>query len=289
LWDDRASATSFLQDEMAVRRVAIARFGERSIRPGDPITLLQERFAPVYFMHRFALNAATKTIGGMEYAAALRGDGQQATFPISGARQGAALAILLDALQPRELAIPDTVLALMAPNASEVTPPGELFGSRTRPAFDELGAARTLAQMIVDGILQRDRAARLVAFASRGADPTPLTLGALIDALVANTWRAPAASSAKLAALGRVVQRAVADRLLLLAADTAASPEVRAMVQLKITELRPTAAAWAKMAARSEEDRAHWLGIANDFGFWLDKHELPPLTAALVAPPGDPF
>ena len=289
LWDDRASATSFLQNQMAVRRVALARFGERNIRPGDPITLLQERLAPVYFMHRFALNAATKTIGGMEYAQTVRGDGQQATRPIDGDRQRAALALLLEALKPAELAIPDTVLLLMAPNANEVTPPVELFGSRTRPAFDELGAARTLAQMIVDGILQRDRAARLVAFASRQSDARPLTLGGAIDALVSATWRAPAPASAKLAALGRVAQRAVADRLLLLAADTAAAPEVRAMAELKITELRPLAATWAKSAVRSEEDRAHWLSIANDFGIWLDKHELPPLTAALVAPPGDPF
>src|SRR5690242_19265464 len=71
LWDDRESGTSFLENQMGVRRVALSRFGERNIRPGDPITLLQERFAPVYFMHRFALNAATKTIGGMEYAPAV--------------------------------------------------------------------------------------------------------------------------------------------------------------------------------------------------------------------------
>jgi hypothetical protein len=289
LWDDRESATSFLQSEMAVRRVAMARFGERNIRPGDPIALLQERFAPVYFMHRFALNAATKTIGGMEYSNPVRGDGQQATRPISGDRQRAALAILIDALNPRELAIPDTVLTLMAPDANEVTPPIELFGSRTRPAFDELGAARTLAQMIVDGILQRDRAARLVSFASRGTDPRPLTLGGTIDALIANTWRAPGGSSPKLGAIARVVQRAIADRLLLLAADTSAASEVRAMAELKITELRPTASARARQSARSEDDRAHWLSIANDFAFWLDKHELPPLTSPLAAPPGDPF
>jgi hypothetical protein len=225
----------------------------------------------------------------MEYANPVRGDGQQATRPIDGARQRQALSALLDALKPAELAIPDTVLTLMAPNASEVTPPVELFGSRMRPVFDELGAARTLAQMIVDGILQRDRAARLVAFAARPTEAKPLTLGATIDAMVASTWHGPAPTTAKFAALGRVAQRAIADRLLLLAADTAAAPQVRAMAELKVTELRPVAAAWAKSALRTEEDRAHWLSIANDFGFWLDKHELPPLTTPLAAPPGDPF
>jgi hypothetical protein len=286
LWDDREAATTFLENQMAVRRVAMARFGERSIRAGDPITLLQERFAPVYFMHRFALNGLTKTIGGMEYANAIRGDRQQATRPIGAAQQRAALALLLDALKPTELAIPDTVLTLMAPGASGVTPPVELFGSRTRPAFDELGAARTLAQMIVDGILQRDRAARLTQFAAHGAG---ISLGSVIDALVAATWRAPTPASAKLAAVQRVSQRALADRLLLLAADSDASPEARAMAELKITELRPSAASWARQATRSEEDRAHWLAISSDFGRWIEKRELPSLTRALAAPPGDPF
>ena len=286
LWDDRETATTFLESQMAVRRVAISRFGERNIRVGDPITLLQERFVPVYFMHRFALNGLTKTIGGMEYANAVRGDKQQATRPINAAQQRAALSLLLEALKPSELAIPDTAITLLAPGASNVTPPVELFGSRTRPAFDELGAARTLAQMIVDGILQRDRAARLSQFAAHGS---ALTLGGVIDAMVGATWRAPTPATAKLAALGRVAQRALADRLLLLAADSEAAPEARSMADLKIVELRPSAALWSKQATRTEEDRAHWLAIANDFGEWIDKRHLPSLTRALVAPPGDPF
>jgi hypothetical protein len=286
LWDDRESAMSFLENQMAVRRVALDRFGERNIRVGDPITLLQERLAPVYFMHRFALNGLTKTIGGMEYANAVRGDGQQVTHPIAAAQQRAALTLLLSALAPKELAIPDTALTLMAPGATNVTPPVELFGSRTRPAFDELGAARTLAQMVVDGILQRDRDARLVQFAAHGSG---FTLGNVIDALVNATWRAPTAATPKLTALQRVTQRAVVDRLLLLAADSEAAPEVRAMADLKLTELRPSAVAWSKGVGRSEEERAHWLAIATDVGQWIDKRQLPALTRALVAPPGDPF
>jgi hypothetical protein len=297
LWDDAATATEFLNRQMAVRRVAMRGFGERNIRVGDPITLLQERFAPVYFMHRFALNAASKTIGGMEYSNAVRGDQQEATRPIDDARQAAALRLLLDALRPEELAIPDTVLTLLVPGAGNVTPGVELFGSRTRPAFDELGAARTLAQMIVDLVLQRDRAARLVQFASRGnnggGSPRSTTLGGVIDELVRGTWRQPApvgASAAKLAALQRVAQRAVADRLLTLAADSEASPEVRAMAELKISELRPFPASRAGVgSARTDAERAHWLAIAGDFTRWLERRELPKPTLPLVAPPGDPF
>ena len=285
LWDDDATPLEFLRRQMDVRRVAIARFGERNIRPGEPIALLQERFAPVYFFHRFAIGALAKTVGGMEYANAVRGDGQQATRPVPAAEQRAALSALLGALEPAELAIPDTVLTLLAPGAAEYTPPGEPFRSRTRPAFDELGAARTLAQMVVDALLQRDRAGRLVEFARR--EPDALTLGAVMDSLVARTWRVEPAVSEKLAALRRVASRAVVDRLLALAADQQAAPEVRAMADFKIGRL----AGLARLRARTGPDaaRAHWEAVAGDLTRWIERRELPQPTPALAAPPGDPF
>ena len=284
LWDDARNATEFLDHEMAVRRVAISRFGERNIRVGEPIALLQERFVPVYLMHRFALSSLTRTIGGMEYANAVRGDRVQATRPIESAAQRAALARLVLALRPAELAIPDTVLTLLGPRPYSYQPYVELFSSRTRPAFDELGAARTLAQMIVDGILQRERTARIVAFETRTSNP--LTLGEVIDALTAD-WGGPPAATPKLEALRRVAQRAVVDRMMLLAADKEAAPEVRALVELKMTALRTRS---RSLSSRGDEQtRAHWTSIASDLNRWLERQELPSPTPALRAPPGDPF
>jgi hypothetical protein len=292
LWDDAATPMEFLSRQVAVRRVALDRFGLRNIAVGEPIATLEERLAPLYFFHRFAINGVTKTIGGMEYANAVRGDNQTATKPVSGARQRAALSALLAELQPSELAIPDTVIALLGPRPSGYSgavnnsnsPVDELFRGRTDPAFDELSAARTLSQMIVDGILQRERAARLVAFATRA--PNLLTLGETIDSLVARTWGQRDATP-KAAALRRVAQRAVADRLLSLAADTSAAPEVRAVAEYEIARLRRDAARRAQ--AGDTMSRAHWAAIAGDFQRWIERRELPAPTPALVAPPGDPF
>jgi len=178
-------------------------------------------------------------------------------------------------------------LTLMAPGANAVTPTVELFGTRTRPAFDELGAARSLAQMIVDMILQRDRAARLVEFATRGAGPH-LTLAATIDKLTGATWDASVPANAKLEALQRVTQRAVIEKLLTLAADSAAATEVRAMAELKVADLRARARA-KQASARSDDARAHWLSIVNDCTRWIERRELPKMSPALIAPPGDPF
>jgi hypothetical protein len=285
LWDDAATELEFLKHQTDVRRVALSRFGLANLRPGEPVALLQERLAPLYFFHRFAINSTTKAIGGLEYSNALAGDGQQASRPVSAARQRQALAALVAGLQPAELAIPDTVLTLLAPRPFSYGGSVELFGTRTRPAFDELGAARTLAQMVVDGVLQRERAARLVQQAAYGE--RPLTLAQTIDALVDGTWGSSVPASPKLGALARVAQRAVADRLLLLAADSTAAPDVRAMAEYKIAELLPRARAQSRVGPI--EQRAHFASLAGDFVRWIERRELPAPSPALRPPPGDPF
>ena len=285
LWDDAATAGEFLSHQMAARRLALRSFGLRNIREGEPLALLQDRFPLLYFFHRFALNGVTKTLGGLEYANALRGDGQPATRIISAARQREAMLQLVGALNPQELAIPDTVLTLFAPRldaGSNV----ELIGQRTAPAFDELGAARTLAQMIVDGILQRERAARMVQYAARSAGG--YSLQEAIRALVKGTWDAAAPASGKLAAIQRVTQRAVADRLVLLAADKDASPEVRAIAEYEVNALLAVAGSRAA-AAGPDDARAHWRSIVQMIRLFQEKGEVPVLTPALTAPPGDPF
>jgi hypothetical protein len=284
LWDDAATADLFLQRQMDVRRVAMKEFGLRNIREGEPVALLQDRFVPVYFLHRFGISAVARTLGGMEYSFAVRGDGEAATKMIDPARQRAALKMLTGALAPAELAIPDSVLRLMSP-----APPGygggvEIFQSRTRPAFDELGAARTLAQMIIDASLQRDRAARLVEFAAHQTNP--LTLSEVIDALAAATLN-KSATAAKDEAILKVSRRALIDRMILLAADTVAQTEVRAIAEFKLVAWR--AAAKQRAMAGSVENRAHWAAIEAVIGRYLEEGEVPKLTPALRPPPGDPF
>ncbi|MBA3657341.1 MAG: zinc-dependent metalloprotease [Gemmatimonadaceae bacterium] len=287
LWDDAATPLEFLQHQTAVRRVAMSRFGERNIRVGEPISLLQERFVPVYLMHRFAINSVSKTIGGVEYANAVRGDAVQATRPISAAQQRRALAALVAELRPSELAIPDTVVTLLGPRPFDYRPYVELFGSRTRPAFDELGAMRTLSQMIVDAVLQRERAARVVQSALH--ESNPLTLSEIVDALATPQWTAGAVRSVNLrnAIIDRIVQRSVADRMLTIASDKEASPEVRSLVEFKMRQLRDRARTLS--LSGSIDDRAHWASITGDFTRWLERQELPTPSPALRAPPGDPF
>lgn len=285
LWDDLADAAAFFREQMAVRRVAIDRFGERNLRSGEPVALLQERFSPVYLMHRFAVQSLAKAVGGMEYSFALVGDGQAATRPVPAQAQRRALDLLTDALEPETLLIPDTLVTLFAPRPYGYPNVPELFETQARPAFDEIAAARTAAQLVVDAVLQRERAGRLVLQGAR--DARALTLGEVVDSLLAATWRAPRPANARLAAIQRATQRAVTDGLLRLAADTNAMPDVRSLVDYRLALLMDEAG--RRASSGDEMTRAHWRNIQRDIARWLNERTLPPLGRPLEAPLGEPF
>ena len=284
LWDDAATPAEYLRHQMDVRRVAMGRFGARNVRPGEPLALLQERFAFLYFWHRSAWSSLVRTVGGMEYHNAMAGDGQPATRWVPAAAQRAALRQLLTALEPAELSIPDTVLALLGPRPFGYGGAPELFGTRTRPAFDELGAAYSLSDLLMGWLLNRERAARLVIQGER--DASALSLAETIDSLAGRAFRS-APASGRAAALRRVTARALADRLIALAADREASAEVRAMAELKMGQLRDRARLMGRTG--SDATRATWLAIAGDFDRWLDRQDLPLPTRALNTPQWDPF
>lgn len=237
LWDNGNDPVLELQKTRAVRAMLLERFGDAAIADGEPMSVLEERLAPVYLHHRFALEAATKMVGGMEYVYAVKGDGQAPTRPIAGQRQRAALQELLESLKPEALGLPEKLVAQLAPDAYGYGTPttSEEFRSRTWPAFDELGAARTLAGLVVDGLLNRERAARLAAAGMNGGDA--LTLDEVVEELLDATWNRPWPDDPKAAALQQAASRAVLDRLLALAADKQATVEVRAVAEWALSDL----------------------------------------------------
>ena len=119
--------------------------GEQVIAMGTPMARLEEVLVPVYFHHRYQLGAAVKVIGGLEYTYAMRGDGQQPTSMLPPAWQLRALEVVLSALEPGALDLSEAVLELIPPRPRGHGKHRELFGSRTDPVLDPLGAAATAA------------------------------------------------------------------------------------------------------------------------------------------------
>ena len=232
LWDNGDDAVEALESSLAVRAHALARFGERNLPEGAPLAHLQEVLAPLYFHHRYQLDAAAKTLGGVEYHYALRGDGQQPTSLVDSARQRRALDVVLSILDTRTLDLPESVLELLAPRPFGEDRNREMFGSRTAPSFDALGAAATAADMAVRSILQPGRLARLEDHHRRHRNLPSVAevMERLLNAAFAEE------SSARRAAIRRQVESVTVAALLELAAHPEAAPGVRAEAEFALAE-----------------------------------------------------
>jgi hypothetical protein len=102
-------------------------------------------------------------------------------------------------------------------------------------AFDQLKAARILADLIVTPLLAPKKLSRMVAFEAR--DPSTLTLPKLIQTLVRNTWGKKIGSSSSRSALLRVTQSVVLNSLMTAGADLKSSPDVSAMIMMTLSDL----------------------------------------------------
>ena len=286
LWDNGADAARELRRVMRVRRVALDRFGERAIRRGMPLATLEEALVPLYLHHRYQAEAAAKAIGGEFYTYAERGDRQTPLRPVPAEQQRRALDALLATLDPAELVLPRTVLALIPPRPFTYEPHRELFARRTGLAFDAVSPAAAAAGLTVSLILQPERAARLVE--QHALHPELPGLGDVTDRLVTATFgRTPA--DAYQAEVGRAVQDVVTEELMHLAA-TAPMPQVRAIATLELNELRMRAEQDSKARTGDEGRRAHLALLAAEIGRFQERPYDPrQIAQPPEAPPGSPI
>ena len=98
VWDNGGDLVRHLEREIEIRQAGLDAFGEKAIRPGEAMSLLEPVLVPLYLHHRFQMKAAMNTIGGQEYYYAVRGDGQRPVAPVPGDRQRHALEVVLRTL-----------------------------------------------------------------------------------------------------------------------------------------------------------------------------------------------
>jgi hypothetical protein len=224
LWDNGPNAVDELDRMMKIRGIALSRFGENNIPAGAPMATLDEVLVPLYFLHRYQTEAASKVLGGNEYTYALRGDGQPITRIVPAAEQRRALQALLETIDPANLTIPERILNLIPPRPPGYPRTRETFPSNTGVTFDPLAAAEAGANLTISLILNSERAARLVQY--HAEDATNPGLRDTIDVLLAATWQKPDGAGLS-GEVARIVRRTVLVQLLALAADNSAASEVR--------------------------------------------------------------
>src|SRR5690606_10145122 len=182
-YDDRETPTEYLRETMEARRLLLAQYGPAILEEGEPIGGLRDmRLWMTYLHHRWAIEAGLGYVGGMYHNIDVKGESLAPTEIVPAALQREVLGLLMDTIDPANLAIPEDLLAALTPS-----PGPNLEDMAGGYAFDHLNAARILAAMVLEPLLDPARAARLVAFADR--QPGALSLPQVVEAVLARTDR----------------------------------------------------------------------------------------------------
>jgi hypothetical protein len=277
-YDWGADPVRWLATTQQVRRVVLDRFGPAQLKPGEWVYSLQQRFNLAYLYHRFGIQTAQQFVGGQYQANAVAGDGQAPVAWVPAAKQKEALDLLVAALSPENLDVPDRILAALVPPPSGTRESREQFASEAGEAFSLWTAARSLVSLIVDPLLESGRAARLTLPAPREA----LTLDGLTGRLIGATWGAPSDASPRRAALRRIAQRGVLDALMDLGARPDAAAEVRAVVFSRLTRLKTELRGRHSLDPATE---AHLRLAEGDLTEFLEKPEVRKSRPARPQPP----
>jgi len=283
-WSNGENQAVELNRLMAVRRAALNRIGEKTIRNGAPMTTIEEPLVPIFMYHRYAVEGASSMLGGQDFIYAIRGDGRTPTKWESAENQRQALEALAGTLAPSQLTIPKSILGLIPPR-----PPGfgmhrELFARTTGEAFDPIAPGSIAADVTIGFALQLERASRLVA--QHAVDPTLPGLEEVIDRFTRATFDAPTANSYE-AEVRRAEERVLVNRVAWLAAGSGNS-QVRAIAALKLNRL---AARLRNQPGANDADVAHRALLASDIKRYLENPEevTKMIVATAPAPPGAPI
>ncbi len=285
LWDNGSDAIIELEHLLKVRAHALDNFGSTNIRPGRPLAEIEEVLVPVYLLHRYQLQAVGKLIGGQYFTYTMRGDGQDLPVNVSGRKQRAAIAALLDTLDPAMLALPRSVLEQIP-----ARPPGhdlsrESFARTTGVLFDPLAPAASATSLTLDVLLNRNRSARMNAF--HATDAGLPSFGDLLDSLLDTSWYGN-----RRAGLQGAIQRdsgsQVLHRLMNISSDATATSQVQAQALMSIGKLDN----WLQRQSgkRLNSDwQAHYALARHQIGLMMDDPARFTPSQNGKAPPGSPI
>ena len=260
-YDDRATPAEYLRETQAARKIMLDRYGPSILRTGEPIGDLRDmRLWMTYLHHRWAIEAGVRYIGGMFHNIVVKGEELRPTEIVPASTQREVLALLLSAVEPANLSLPETLLVQLTP-----TPGTNLEDLSSDAAFDHLKAARILSAMVLEPLLAADRATRLIGLSDRQTGA--LTLPEVVQAMLASTWKAPRDTDPKHRSLRRVTERVALDSMMILGGSDEASPEARAYILDQLVALG------RDLANRADSDAitaAHYRQAARDITRYLE-------------------
>ena len=235
LWDNGGTIYDELNALLTIRKKAITNFSIDNIKVGEPYTVLEDVFVPLYFLHRFQTEATVKLIGGLEYSYAVKGGNTTILKKVSGEEEIKALASVLKTVQVDEIAIPREKLALFPPRAIGYNRSRESFKSKLGVAFDAFSAVETASEMTFSLLLHPQRMSRLINHKS--IDNSQLGIVELLDIVIQNTLKVKHKDSYH-QELQNVINLQFLEELMYLASNKNQYKQVNAIASYKLNEIK---------------------------------------------------
>jgi len=230
-YDDGPDPVTWLKEVQPVRDALLAGFGPRMLRPGEPNSALTSRFPLVYSFHRYALAAAVRTVGSAEIPLSLAGDGQMTINVWPAESQHEAVELLIGALAANKIEIQEKLWEKLVPVENR-DPDPEAFSSSANYLFSPQDGARAISEIVVGGLLDPERMERLQVLSSYNSGyPSP-------NKVLSDLIKAEFSLSHQPSTLNDVVRQDIAERLMILAANSDATAEVRADALAGVSDIR---------------------------------------------------
>lgn len=281
LWDNGSDPTEELKRVMALRAIALRRFGSANIPLSTPMAMLEDVLVPVYLFHRYQAEAVVKLIGGTHYTYALRGDKQTVTRALDKSTQTKALQALLECIAPANLLLPDSLLALIPPRPAGYEFTRELFPKKTGLLLDALSPAEAACDMIAALLFHPERLNRLAGHEPGGST---LALSEVLQTTFTNTYYAPRLSG-KQGLIQQQNEQVILTYLLAATVSNEVNYAAKAVVKSQLAALQ------ARLTALSKQPNttAFWIGHYLLSLQRMEKPELAKPTLHAQVPPGAPI
>lgn len=279
LWDNGQSAVEELYRVLEIRKIAMENFGLDNIREGETLSTLEDLFVPLYFFHRYQVEAASKCIGGVNYSYAVKGDGSQEIATLDEGLQRSALEVLLHTLSPEVLMIPEDKFALFPPRAYGHSRSRESFQGQTGITFDYLAPPAAAANLSLGFLLHPERAKRLVL--QKAQDKNQLGLDEVLEMLIDRSVRSLPPRQGYREEVLYTVGFLVIDHLIRLANENLSAPQVKAHAGFHLENLKT----WLADPENQDMDSTYKKAFLDQ----ISRNKVKDLKQLPVLPPGSPI
>lgn len=247
VWDNGADPAAELDHLMAVRKIALDRFGLGNLPKGASVADLRRVIVPIYIFHRYQVDAVAKLVGGIDFTYGAEGDGHETSKVVPAARQTAAIDALLRTLTPAALDLSDKTLDVLSSGQSQGNDHAyEIETFHQGSVFDLPATAEVAADLVWSGLFAPARLNRLIEAQRR--DPAQPGLDGLLDKVL--TFAAfDGKATGRQAELARRVRYRMVVSLAQTLSDKSLAPTAAATVRARLAD-------WGKSLAKAGGDSA---------------------------------